>query len=234
MAGAAIRDVAARFANTDEALAAVHSVERLDARRRRTWMLVAAAAAVVAIVASAAVVLRAGGDPTVIQTDVVTTLAEPSPQAPPTTLDSAITSPPSAAPQTTERVLPIVPPTTGVADPPDCTAATVLSPAGASMLFLDSLVAARTTGDFTQVAGCIEAVPGVFDERMPNCWLECTGYTRTFGVDRHRVGEFFSANDLEQPNYRGSVPVTYRSAAAVIDVGVGRDGEVECAGRKGA
>ena len=91
-----------------------------------------------------------------------------------------------------------------------------MSSRDAASAFVDAMLTARLTGDFTPVAGCLGEVPGVFTGEPPYCWTECAGVRRTIRVDHAFTGE---GGDASGAQYLfTTLPVSYAVGNDYIDV----------------
>lgn len=130
-------------------------------RRPTVWLGVAAAATTAL---AGGVWLLGTRDDTIRSADpsTATTLSPTPSTGPNATVPS--TAPPASAP-----------PTTGVGAGSDACTGVPADLAGAESI-VAAVVAARTAGDPPSVAGCLEAVPPVFDGSPSRCWA-CAGLT---------------------------------------------------------
>ena len=91
-----------------------------------------------------------------------------------------------------------------------------MSSRDAASAFVDAMLTARLTGDFTPVAGSLGEVPGVFTGEPPYCWTECAGARRTISVDHAFTDE---GGDASGAQYLfTTLPVSYAIGNDYVDV----------------
>lgn len=91
-----------------------------------------------------------------------------------------------------------------------------MSSRDAASAFVDAMLTARLTGDFTPVAGCLGEVPGVFTGEPPYCWTECAGARRTISLDHAFTAE---GGDVSGAQYLfTTLPVSYAIGNDYVDV----------------